>query len=396
MSIATQSNAKVKAAKIYLLESQNRQLINEVFDKLHAEGRMKYTSQSTSHDYFVFVVWRTISGSDESERKNRIVIDIRDFNKIVIIDFYFMSLQSDITIFVADCQYISVFDAADFFHQWLVKLADRHKLIVVSHRNQKQFNVAVMKFKNSSLYVQRKINSLLRAFRVFARVYVNDIVVFNHTLKKHLSHLNQIFQLFEFYDISLSFKKFFLDYFTVALLEQKMNAFEFIIVVDKLAAIIKLNFFYTLKNFEIYFDLIEWLRDFVLWYAQKTNFFQRRKTLLLKLISFNKNAIRKMYSKKTIVKNSTAKKLNSYRQLQKFFNLINFLIHFFADKKLYIDIDVFKRREFEAIIYHFKSICLNSNKFKRIDVEFIFFRNRTLNETKKKYWFIELEMADLV
>ena len=269
-----------------------------MFDKLHVQNRMKYIIQSISHDYFVFVIWKIVSDSDESERKNRIVIDIRNFNKIVVIDIYFMSLQSDITISIIDCQYISIFDAISFFHQWLMKFIDRHKLTIVLHRKQKQFNVIVMNFKNSSFYVQRKINSLLRAFRIFARAYINDIVMFNHTLKKHLIHLNQIFQFFEFYDINLSSKKFFLDYFTIALLSQKINAFELIIVVDKLIVIVKLNFFYTFKNLEIYLDLIDWLRDFVFWYAQKTESFQRRKIILLKLISFNKDVTRKMYSKK--------------------------------------------------------------------------------------------------
>ena len=91
-----------------------------------------------------------------------------------------------------------------------------------------------------------------------------------------------------------------------------------------------------------------------------------------------------MYSKKTIMKNFIVEKLNAYKQLQKFFNLINFLIHFFSEKKLYIDIDVFKRRDFETMIYHFKFICLNSNKSKRIDIESILFFNRTFNDAKKK------------
>ena len=56
MPIATHPNAKIKAAKIYSLKSQDRQLVDEIFDKLHAQNRMKYTSQPTSHDYFVFVV----------------------------------------------------------------------------------------------------------------------------------------------------------------------------------------------------------------------------------------------------------------------------------------------------------------------------------------------------
>ena len=51
---------------------------------------------------------------------------------------------------------------------------------------------------------------------------------------------------------------------------------------------------------------------------------------------------------------------------------------------LFIDIDVFKRYDFEIIIYYLKLI-VDVLKLKRIDIELILFFNRMLNETKKKY-----------
>ena len=112
-----------------------------------------------------------------------------------------------------------------------------------------------MRFKNSFLYVQRKIDAILRKFREFCRAYVDNIVVFSRTLEKYLCHLHKIFKLLNKYNISLSSKKSFLDYSTVVLLSQKVNAFELTTTVDKLKTIAKLNFFYTLKNLEIYLDL---------------------------------------------------------------------------------------------------------------------------------------------
>ena len=114
-----------------------------------------------------------------------------------------------------------------------------------------------MRFKNSSSYVQRRIDAILRDFRDFARVYVNDIVVFFNILEKHITHLHSMFQRLNFYDISLFFKKFFLDYSTIALLDQKVDVFDLIIAIDKLKIIIKLNFSYTLKNLKIYLSFTE-------------------------------------------------------------------------------------------------------------------------------------------
>ena len=111
---------------------------------------------------------------------------------------------------------------------------------------------------------------------------------------------------------------------------------------------------------------------------------QRRKVLLLRLFSFNKKIIRKAYSHKIVIENFIDEKLKFYRQLQKFFNQATFLIHFFVDRMLFIDIDAFKRRDFEAVVYYLKS-NVDVLKLKRIDIESILFFNRMLNEAKKKY-----------
>ena len=81
--------------------------------------------------------------------------------------------------------------------------------------------------------------------------------MFNRTLKKHLIHLHVVFQLLDSYDISLSSKKSFLNYSIVTLLKQKVDVFDFIIAIDKLKIISKLNFLYTLKNLKIYLKLID-------------------------------------------------------------------------------------------------------------------------------------------
>ena len=117
--------------------------------------------------------------------------------------------------------------------------------------------MTIIKFKNNSVYVQRKINTIFRIYKTFVRIYVDNIVIFNKTFKKHLSHLYQIFQLLNSYKIRLLSKKLYLNYSIIVLLNQKIDAFNLIIVVDKLIAIVKFQFFFILKNLKIYFDFID-------------------------------------------------------------------------------------------------------------------------------------------
>ena len=97
---------------------------------------------------------------------------------------------------------------------------------------------------------------------------------------------------------------------------------------------------------------------------------------------FNKSSIRKTYLQKIVIANFTAAKLKFYYQLQKSFNKITFLIHFFVDRILFININVFKRRDFKTIIYYLKT-NVNSKKSKKTNIELILFLSQMLNTTKK-------------
>ena len=75
-----------------------------------------------------------------------------------------------------------------------------------------------MSFRNSLIYVQKKIDQLLREYRVFARVYVNDVIIFNKILKKYIQYLIIIFSLFIKLRINFKLIKTYLSFFFIILL----------------------------------------------------------------------------------------------------------------------------------------------------------------------------------
>ncbi len=192
MSITLTFEIKIFLTRVYSLSTKDKKLIDEIFDKLHEQHKLTWIKQSMLYDFSVFVVWREIN----EIRKKRVVVDIQDLNKIFLQDSYLMSLQTIITTVVADCQYIMMINVNDYFYQWKIRSINRSKLIIVSHRDQKQFEITVMKFKNSSSYVQRQIDRLLWSHRRYARAHMNNIVIFSRTLKNHLKHLHVVFRLF--------------------------------------------------------------------------------------------------------------------------------------------------------------------------------------------------------
>ena len=208
-------------------------------------------------------------------------MNIRKFNVITISNVYSLSLQSDIIIVVRNCSYISLINVFVFFYQWRVHFNNQHKFIVMIHKKQNFFNVVVMNYKNSSIYVQKQINQLLKWFRWFVQVYVNDIIIFFKTTKKHVVHFRFVFDMLQTNNIFIKFNKTFLNYFNMTLLNQKMNFFDLFINVKKLKIIIKIQFFKILRSLETYFDFIDYLREYVSFYVDVFKILQIKKTKLL-------------------------------------------------------------------------------------------------------------------
>ena len=163
-----------------------------------------------------------------------------------------------------------------------MRYKDRHKLTVVSHRGQKQYNVALMRYKGSSSYVQRQTNKILRPLRDFVRAYVDNMIAFSKTLTQHLKHLRRIFELFQQRRISLNLKKSFLNYSSVILLGQRVNSLDLFTSKEKLTVITSLHFPKSLRELETFLELTEWLRSSIPRYAQRVNPLQQRKTNLTK------------------------------------------------------------------------------------------------------------------
>ena len=162
------------------------------------------------------MIWRTLLND---ERKDRIVVDIKELNEIAEFDSYSLSLQSDVISTIVDYAYIFTIDVIEWFHQFNVRRNDRSKFIIVNHREQKKSSVILMKYKKSSSYVQRQTDKLLRSYKHFAKAYIDDIIIFSRTLAKHLKHLRIVFDLFKVKRVNLSSTKFFLAYSSITLLE---------------------------------------------------------------------------------------------------------------------------------------------------------------------------------
>jgi hypothetical protein len=307
---------------------------------------------------------------------------------------YSMSAQTNIIAAIKRCLYIFVVNALRYFYQWAIKFNNRHKLTIISHKKQKQFNVCVMNFKIFSFYVQRQTDLMLKNLRDFAKAYMNDIMIFFKILNDHFMHLRAVFERLWHYNVALNLKKIFLDYSSIVLLEQIVNASHLITAKEKLATIANLAFSISLKELKTYLDLTNYIRVYVSWYAQVFLLLQNRKILLLKS-DLIKEKSRKVFVRKKTLKRPIEFKIRSYEHLQNVFSKESFLSHFDQLRKLFIDVNISKKRNVGVMIFHVKKYLEEDIIFKRIDIKSIMFVSKILTSAETRYWLIELKMTDV-
>lgn len=80
-----ESKISIIKLKVYLLGNKAQPVIDNTFDKMNTQGRLKYTNGPIPFSFLVFVVYKTDS---QGKRKGPTVIDHWKLNDLVLPDFY--------------------------------------------------------------------------------------------------------------------------------------------------------------------------------------------------------------------------------------------------------------------------------------------------------------------
>ena len=169
---------------------------------------------------------------------------------------------------------------------------------MIIHRDQKSFNVVFMKYRNSSAYVQKQIDGILRNHQHFVEAYVNDIVIFSKTMQEHKTHLQKVFDVLSLNNIFINSAKIFLDFSSINFLKQHVTWLKLSTDKQKLRAIANLTFLKNFNQLETYLWLTEWFRQYIEQYASKSESLQIRKTRFF-MTALKIDHARKTYATKT-------------------------------------------------------------------------------------------------
>lgn len=76
----------------------------------------------------------------------------------------------------------------------------------------------------------------------FVRIYIDDMVITNRTLKNHVIYINYIFDQFVEYNIIIKGSKCFISYSSAIILDQRVDIYSLLITKDRFTILSKITF----------------------------------------------------------------------------------------------------------------------------------------------------------
>jgi hypothetical protein len=344
----------------------------------------------------VFVVWQ--------KGKGRVVVDLRSLNDKVVKDAYPLPLQQDIILVLKGMLWISVFDLQKAFYQRWVASRDRWKLTVTSHRGQEWFNVVPMGYINSPSHTQKFMDKKLQSHKLYARCYIDNIVVFSATFEEHTNHIDAVLSTLAECGMTLGPNKCYVGYHSVELLGHKVNRFGLSTLKEKVDAISSLKFPTTLAQLDYFLGLAGFYRYYVARFASLAAPLQLLKTRLYKG-SPRKGPPRQAFTRSKKIISPSQLEIASFQALKDALCSELFLIH--EDHKLPLLYYVDSSAEGLACAIH--QVPRHLMKEHKLSIEDILngnydhnlerpvlYLSRLLSKYEVNYWPTELEIAGIV
>jgi hypothetical protein len=128
MQISLKPGTVLDSKGVYRNSKRDEAVIDEVFDKACADGRLSAVEGTTPVGWPVFVVWKN--------GKAPPIVDLQGLNEQTVMDAYPLPRPDDVTSQVNGKYYVTVVDLPKSFYQLWLAIMDRWKTTTLTHRGQ--------------------------------------------------------------------------------------------------------------------------------------------------------------------------------------------------------------------------------------------------------------------
>ncbi|BES90541.1 Retrotransposon protein [Nesidiocoris tenuis] len=138
----------------------------------------------------------TLAYKREENKKNRLCIDFRELNRLVVPEPQPFPLIEELIAKTRGCTWFTALDINSAFWSIPIRIKDRYKTGFVTQEGHWQWKCLPFGLKTSPAIFQRILNNILRRnnLKDFSMCYLDDILIFSKTFNEHLQHLESLLE----------------------------------------------------------------------------------------------------------------------------------------------------------------------------------------------------------
>ncbi len=179
-------NYKLQKIKKYLIEHLNKEFIFSSFVL-----------------YVLLILF--IEKKDDSLR---FCINYRKLNALIKRDHYSLSLIDETFTRIQESKYLTQLNIIVMFNKLRMHLKSKNLTIFIIFFNSYKYHVMLFNLINKSAFYQHYMNDVLFEYlHQFCQIYLNDIIIYSKTLKKHKRHVWLILQRLQEINLQIDINK---------------------------------------------------------------------------------------------------------------------------------------------------------------------------------------------
>jgi len=171
-----------------LFRSRLYQMFNHKLQKIK-----KYLINHLNKEFIFFSFASYVSLILFAEKKNeslRFCVDYRKLNALIKRDHYSLSLINETFIRIQESKYLTRLNIIITFNKLRMHSDSKDLTIFITFFNSYKYHVMLFELTNKSTFYQHYMNDVLfKYLHQFCQIYLNDIIIYSKTLKKHKQHV---------------------------------------------------------------------------------------------------------------------------------------------------------------------------------------------------------------
>ncbi len=254
LAIDTQ-NISSSFESFYNFSEKKFKTFREYLDK-HLQNEFIIFSKSTCAALIFFIKKKT--------NDLRLCVNYRELNAIIVKNRYSLSFINKTLDRIVDVKYFIKLDIIAAYNKLRIKKKNEWKTAFRTRYDMYEYKIVSFEFANASTTFQTYINVAFRKyFDVFAFAYIDDILIFFKTLKKHETHVRVVLERLLQYKLYVNIKK---SEFNVV----KTTFLSFIIIRDdvkmnlsRIEMIVNWSKSHSHKDVQIFLKFVNFYRKFI-------------------------------------------------------------------------------------------------------------------------------------